>query len=401
MQEKILILGGSHFQIPVIKYAKSAGYYVVTCDYLPDNPGHKYADEYHNVSTTDQEAVLELARQLKIDGILAYASDPAALTGAYVGNEMGLPSNQYESVQVLSNKDMYRSFLRSEGFNTPIAFHYSSLSELNRNISRLRFPVMVKPVDSSGSKGISKVDSSKNLPSAVERAMQFSRAQKVIIEEFLVREGPQIGGEAFVLDGRLVFMCLGDQVVDLRCNPYVPAGMTFPSMISTEIYNAIAYELQRLIDNLHFTFGGLNLEIMRDGGGKLYLMEVASRTGGNFLPELMYYCAGFNSAKYSVESVLGHAIVEKNLKPSNRKDKYFAYYALHSLKSGILDSIHIDPGLESNILEMYQFKHSRDKIEVYNDSTATLGILLLIFSTHKEMQEKMTHMQDYVKLNMA
>jgi len=212
MQEKILILGGSHFQIPVIKYAKSAGYYVVTCDYLPDNPGHKYSDEYHNVSTTDQEAVLALARQLKIDGILAYASDPAALTAAYVGNAMGLPSNPYESVRILSNKDLYRSFLRSQNFNTPVAYGYSSKNELTKNITHLKFPVMVKPVDSSGSKGVAKVDNSQDLLFAFECAMEYSRTKNVIVEEFIVKKGAQIGGEGFVLDGRLVFMCLGDQI---------------------------------------------------------------------------------------------------------------------------------------------------------------------------------------------
>ena len=82
MQKKVLLLGGSHFQVPSVKTAKQLGYYVITCDYLPNNPGHKYADEYHNVSTTDKEAVLKLAKELKIDGIVCYASDPAAPTAA-------------------------------------------------------------------------------------------------------------------------------------------------------------------------------------------------------------------------------------------------------------------------------------------------------------------------------
>ena len=102
MKRKILFLGGSHFQIPPIKYAKEQGHFVITCDYLPDNPGHKLADEYYNVSTTDMEGVLKLAQKLRIDGIVAYASDPAAPTQAYVGNRLGLPSNPYESVKILS-----------------------------------------------------------------------------------------------------------------------------------------------------------------------------------------------------------------------------------------------------------------------------------------------------------
>ena len=108
MQKRILFLGGSKFQIPPIVYAKEQGHYVITCDYLPDNPGHAFADEYHNVSTTDQEAVLELAEILKVDGIVAYASDPAAPTQAYVCNKLGLPSNPYDSVEILARKDYFR-----------------------------------------------------------------------------------------------------------------------------------------------------------------------------------------------------------------------------------------------------------------------------------------------------
>ena len=109
--KKLLMLGGSMQQIPAIKAAKEMGHYVITCDYLPENPGHKFADEYYNVSTTDKEAVLKLAKELKIDGIVAYASDPAAPTAAYVSENLGIPGNPYESVAMLTEKDKFRDFL--------------------------------------------------------------------------------------------------------------------------------------------------------------------------------------------------------------------------------------------------------------------------------------------------
>ena len=116
MTKKILFLGAAPSQIPPIKYAKSQGYYVITCDYLPENPGHELADEYHNVSTTDKDAVLELAKKLEIDGIVAYASDPAAPTAAYVAEKMGLPGNPYDSVLILARKDLFRAFLKDNGY---------------------------------------------------------------------------------------------------------------------------------------------------------------------------------------------------------------------------------------------------------------------------------------------
>ena len=94
--KRILFLGGAPTQVPPIEYALKQGYYVITCDYLPDNPGHKLAHEYHNVSTTDKEDVLRLANSLGIDGIVAYASDPAAPTAAYVAEQLELPGNPGE-----------------------------------------------------------------------------------------------------------------------------------------------------------------------------------------------------------------------------------------------------------------------------------------------------------------
>ena len=109
--KKLLMLGGSLYQTFAIKEAKRLGYYVITADYLPSNPGHKYSDEYHNISTTDKEAVLKLAKKLEVDGVVAYASDPAAPSAAYVCEKMGLPTSPYKSVEILSNKDLFRQFL--------------------------------------------------------------------------------------------------------------------------------------------------------------------------------------------------------------------------------------------------------------------------------------------------
>lgn len=401
MSKRILILGGSYFQIPAIKYARSAGYHVITCDYRPDNPGHKYAHEYYNVSTTDMEGVRTLANQIHVDGILAYASEPAAPTAAYVGNRLGMFSNPYESVSTLTNKDLYRSFLRKHGFNAPRARTVDRGSRSLPEPSELSLPLMVKPVDSSGSKGVSKVAAREEMSAAIEHAMCFSRVARVIIEEYISREGPQIGGEAFVLNGKLVFMCLGDQFIDSLCNPYVPAGMLFPSVVSDDICTKIASDLQRLVDLLPLSFGGLNLEIMVGKNGRPYLMEVAPRTGGNFLPEMMRYCAGADIARYCVESALGHDLPELHRMYSGvRCDGFFAYYAIHSRGGGRLRSIHFSDHLRSRILESHIFKLPGDTIEVFNNASCGIGILLLRFDTREQMQHTMDNMMDHVLVEL-
>ena len=191
-QKKLLLLGGLRYQLPVIKFAHDLGYYVITCDYIPNNIAHKYSDEYHNVSIIDKEAVLSLGQKLKIDGIMSFAVDPGVMTAAYVAEKMGLShSGSYESVCILQNKDRFYSFLAQNNFNVPQAWSFSSVDDALKR--EYPYPVIVKPTDSAGSKGVSRVDSSNQLKLAVQNAIEHSLSKRVIIEEFIEKEGcPQI-----------------------------------------------------------------------------------------------------------------------------------------------------------------------------------------------------------------
>lgn len=397
MKKKLLILGGTFFQIPVIQYAKSAGYEVITCDYLPNNPGHKLADAYYDASTTDFEGVLALAEKLKIDGILAYASDPAALTAAYAGNRLGLPSNPMNAVRILSQKDLYRKHLERFGFHTPKSAGISSKEQMGAVINQLAFPAMIKPVDSSGSKGVAKALSKDDLLQAYDYAMSFSHAKRCIVEEFVEKVGPQIGGEAFVLDGKLISVELGDQRVDAAVNRFVPTGMTFPSCIESSMQQRIYRELQRLIDTTGFQFGGINLEIMLDNHGQLYFMEVGPRTGGNYLPELVSYFANLNYTQCSVELAMGQDI-RPFIRTKNAENCYYAYYAVHSDKVGILDSVLFSAEMKTHILESHLFKLPCEPVEAFNGSHCTIGILLLRFSSFRDMHAVLDAIQHHIQV---
>lgn len=142
---RVLFLGGAYSQVPIIKEAKCRGWYIIICDYLPDNPGHKYADEYYNVSTTDFEGVLKVAKKTKPDFIIAYASDPAAPTASWVSEQLGLPGNSYNSVQILAEKDLFRNFLTRNGFNTPNAISVGNDKEI-KQVEELAFPFYYQPL---------------------------------------------------------------------------------------------------------------------------------------------------------------------------------------------------------------------------------------------------------------
>lgn len=390
--KKILILGGTHFQIPAIKYAKSQGYYVITCDYLPENPGHQFADEYHNVSTTDKDAVLSLSKELNIDGVLCFASDPAASTAAYVSEKLGLPGNSLAKIEVLGEKHHWRRFLLKNGFNTPKAKAYSNLEDLlNDNWD---YPVMVKPVDSSGSKGVTKVTLKKELEKAFDYALNFSRVKIVIVEEYIERIGSQIGGDGFFGKDKLEFVCFGDQVVDKSINSYVPCGMTFPSQITKEISEKIAKEIERAIKLLGLEYLSFNLEVMIDNRERIFLMEIGPRNGGNCIPEVIYNYTQVNMVGLAVEAAMGNEF----LIAPKYSEKVHAYYAIHSNRDGIYSGYTMSGEFKGKITESYIFKELGDQVGEFHGSNATIGILLLEFETLDDMSIFFANPKKFIKL---
>ena len=168
MQKKLMLLGGIRYLLPAIEVAHKYGHKVITVDYLPNNIAHKYSDEYYNVSILDKETVLKLAKELKIDGILSYAVDPGVVTAAYVAEQMGLPfSCSYESACILQDKALFRQYLQDNDFNVPNARGYDQAEDALKDVDYFNWPVIVKPVDSAGSKGVSKVVDPKDLGTAI------------------------------------------------------------------------------------------------------------------------------------------------------------------------------------------------------------------------------------------
>ena len=205
--KKLLLLGGLRYLLPVIEAAHKQGYYVITADYLPDNIAHQYSDEYVNVSIVDKEAVLKEAIDRKIDGIISFAVDPGVVTAAYVQNKMGLPAfGPYESIEILQNKDKFRAFLTENNFTVPKAKGYDNKESAIRDANIWEYPVIVKPTDSAGSKGVSRVDSVDELSSALDYAFNNSIKGHVIIEDFIEPQGCTSDSDSFSVNGEMKFI---------------------------------------------------------------------------------------------------------------------------------------------------------------------------------------------------
>ena len=384
--KRILMLGGSLQQIPAIKQAKEMGIYVITCDYLPDNPGHQIADEYYNVSTTDKNKVLELAEKLKIDGIVAYASDPAAPTAAYVSEKLDLPGNPYESVCILTQKDLFRKFLSEHGFNSPKAKGYTSFSDALTDFDDFMMPVMVKPVDSSGSKGVVKIFSKDELFEAVEEALSYSRSKRFIIEEFIVKKGYQVSGDGFSVDGKLVFTSYGNELYSGDgTREYVALGEFWPSLLTDAQKEAVDNELQRLISALGMKTSAYNIEVIIGEDNKVYILELGPRNGGSYIPQLIRYATGVDLVKYTIKASVGDDCSDLHM---TKSEGYYSNYMILSKESGCFKELWFEPSFQrDNLLEEHCNCKVGDLVCAYRNTSHSLGTILFKAESLERIKE--------------
>tara|TARA_R110002096_G_scaffold432801_1_gene650226 strand:- start:1611 stop:2810 length:1200 start_codon:yes stop_codon:yes gene_type:complete len=395
--KKLLLLGGLRYLIPVIKKAKKMGYYVITCDYYPDNIAHKYSDEYHNVSIIDKEAVLNLAKKLRIDGIMSFAVDPGVATAAYVSEKLNLPcAGPYESVKILQNKGLFREFLEKHDFNTPKSKSYSDIGDALSEVDVFELPVIVKPVDSAGSKGVTKVSSKDDFEKAITHALYFSPSKNFIIEDFLVSKNFSSDTDCFSVDGKFEFISFSNQYFDKKSpNPYTPSAYSWPSSISAKNQKELRIELQRLIDLLGMKSSIYNIEVRETTDDKAYIMEVSPRGGGNRLSEMLYYATGTDLISCAIQAALGDEI--ENVQQPVYKGKW-AEIILYSNKTGLFKSLKIDPKLDKNIIEVDLWIEKGDHVNAFTGANEAIGTLVLQFDSADQLNSVVGKYDKYIEV---
>jgi biotin carboxylase len=393
--EKILLLGGSSQQVIAIETAKRLGLYTLLCDYLPDNPGQYYADKFYQTSTTDKDAVLKIAEDEHISYIIAYASDPAAPTAAYVAEKMGLPTNPYKAVETLCNKDIFRDFLSIHKFNTPRAAGFKSKEEVITDIKNFSLPIIIKPVDSSGSKGATVLRDLAGLDSAIDFAFTFSRLHRIIIEEFIEKKHPYlIGGDIFVSDGEIIQWGLMNCHRDNNVNPLVPVGKSYPLLLESQDLQAVKNTLQRMITELGIKFGPMNVELIIDKNNRVFPIDVGPRNGGNMIPDLLGMIFGCDLVEMSIRAAMGETI-EGSYGDGH---PYYATLNLHSEREGTFKCVDFSHKIEKFIIRKNIYKKPGDKVNYFANASDAIGIIFFKFYCEEEMHNYLQNMSDYVKV---
>lgn len=394
--KKLLVLGGDHFTIPVVEAAHKQGYYVVTCDYLPDNVAHKVSDEYVNFSTTDKEGILEWARNNAIDGIVTF-TDSGVVTTAYVQHHLGLPQiGPLESVEILQNKARFRQFLTEHGFNVPKSKGFSRKEDALASKDYFTLPVIVKPVDAAGSKGVTKVSDWNELETAVDWAIKFSFSGDFIVESFIEKQGCSSDSDCFSVDGKFKFMSFSAQRFDEQAvGEYTPAAYSWPSTLGKDAEEELSRELQRLITLLGMKTTVYNVETRVGTDGKPYIMEISPRGGGNRLSEMMRLATGVDMITAAVRAAVGDPVYDVEQKPL---DGCWAEIIVHADKTGILDSIEIAPEMESCVIEKDFWFKKGDAVKEFQSARDAIGTLVMRFETAENLERAITNQREWLKV---
>lgn len=397
-----MLLGGLRYLLPIIETAHKLGIYVITVDYLPNNIAHKYSDEYHNVSIIDKDAILKLAKELAIDGIMSFAVDPGVATAAYVAEKMGIPfQGSYNSVKILQDKELVRQFLTENNFNCPHAKGYTKESNPLQDVDFFNWPVIVKPVDSAGSKGVSRVNDPSDLPRAVEIALEESHNGHYIIEDFLTFEGFHSSADCFTVDGELKFCTYSDQLFDKNAeNPYTPAMIIWPTTMKQEHQDALTSDLQRLMKLLNMGTGIYNIETCV-ANGKPYIMEVSPRGGGCKIAEIQEMATNEKLIEAEVRKAVGMPLNPINAPAFNG---VWCEMIIHAdiKKEGIFKSLQIDSSIEEKYVKLIDLSvQPGDVVRPFTGANMALGDIFLRFDSRDELEQVMARKHEWMKVELA
>ena len=279
--KKLLMLGGGFLQCFVIKKAKQLGYEVHVLDANPQAEGFKYADAYAVINIVDEEACLAYARSENVDGVLTAATDYSVLAMSRIASELHLPGINYSSAKLIKNKaEVRRCLFDAQADDTGYSYEISSSQEALSVLPEVKFPVMVKPCDGSGSRGASRVDNPDEFVTACEYAMQGSITHRAVAEPFVV--GREYGVESFVNQGEIHILAVMQK--DMTMPPYyAELGHAIPSGLSVEMEAKVKECVRRALIALGVNHGSVNMDLLIDSDGGVHIVDIGARMGGNLI----------------------------------------------------------------------------------------------------------------------
>lgn len=387
-KKKLLIAGGGYADIPLILAAQKLGYYVITSGNRPEDLGHQYSEEYQRADFSDQESILKLAKELNIDAICPCCNDFSALSCAYVAEQMGLHGHDsLRTAEVLHHKDNYRKFAMDNNVLSPQAKSFSDSITALESIAKFTFPVIVKPVDLTGGKGVSKISFISEAKNSIEAAFTLSKAKRVVIEEFI--EGTNHGLSTFIRDGKIVFYFADNEHYFL--NKYMVSGASTPGDVPDEAIQTLISESEKIASLLKLKDGIFHIQfILKDKTP--YIIEICRRPPGDLYIDFVKYATGVDYPSYIVKAFAGLPI--DDLSHVNSKG-YFTRHCVMTDQTGKIENVIFDESIKSNVIDKFMWWKKGD--EITDIMIQKLGIVFLKYDSIEEMQKKTRNLNNLIR----
>ena len=369
--KKLLLLGGGYAEIPLIKAAQKQGYYVITTGNQREGLGHNISDKFIEEDFSDKEKMLQLARDNHVSAICSGCNDFALLSTAYVAEQLGFKGHDsYETSLTLHHKDRYRSFAEKYNIATPKSVKCYRTEEIEILTETFTYPVIVKPVDLSGGKGIKHCYNLEELKEAFVIAMSVTRIDYVIIEEFL--EGTNHGFSAMIQDEKVTFYFVDNEQYFL--NKYLVSGAITPTSVSKEVVKKIIMYAEKISQILNLVDGILHIQFILDKSNEPTIIEICRRAPGDLYIRLVELATGFDYPTAIMNAETGVIIPPyKFFEPQD----YWIRHCIMGKQAGRIKSISISDQVKDTVVEKMIWGEKGQYVEQY--LTYKAGIIFLRF----------------------
>lgn len=391
--KKLLIAGGSHADIPLIQAAKQLGYHVTTSGNRPQDLGHRFSDAFEPCDYSDPQAVLAVAKKIGAEALCACCNDFSALSCAYAAKELGLPGHDDpKTAEIIHHKDQWRAFAQEHDIPSPQAIGCSSMEEVKAAIPKLRLPLIVKPVDLTGGKGIQRADTAEDTLKAAETAFAISKAKRIVVEEFIT--GTRHGFTCILRDGRVAFHFADDEMYHL--SQYLVSAACTPTSCPPSSIEALIEHSERIAGLLDLVDGIFHVQFIQHEDGNPVIIEICRRAPGDLYIELVRYATGAPYAEWIVRASAGLELNDVFHMPSARCVTRHCLMADHT---GKFEGFDFDPAVESRIMNRLIWAKEGDKVT--DPLTHKFGIVFVQHRNEAHMREEAPQLQKLLRARLS
>ena len=391
--KKLLIAGGSYADIPLIQAARRLGYHVTTSGNRPQDRGHVFSDAFEPCDYSDPQAVLALAKKIGAEALCACCNDFSALSCAFAARELGLPGHDDpKTAEIIHHKDRWRAFAQEHGIPSPQAIGCASMEEVKAAIPKLRLPLMVKPVDLTGGKGIQRANTVDDTIEAAEAAFAVSKAKRIVVEEFIT--GTRHGFTCILRDGCVAFHFADDEMYHL--SQYLVSAACTPSTCPSSSIKSLINHSERIAGLLDLVNGIFHVQFIQHESGNPVIIEICRRAPGDLYIELVRYATGAPYAEWLVRASAGLGLSDVFHMPVVN---CVTRHCLMTEYTGTFSCFQFDPSVDSRIIDRLIWAQPGD--EVIDPSTHKFGIVFVHHRDEQQMRKEAPQLQKLLRARLA